>query len=275
MDGMKYNGKMIAGALALALSIGLGASCGGGSSSSKRGPGTPKEIQIEPITIFLRDAASTLDVKVILISTTGVRTDITQDPTTTLTSSDPGVVTVTGAFTLTPQSAGAVVLDADYQGMTDTANVYSDFAPALAPGDFDISAPATTIRKGQTETLPVLVEMGSAIFGSYRVRLSYDPAHFNLVNVLGGPDLDKPLAIKSTANGWAEWTDTHSPSLGQSLTGSFEVVRLVLRAVGNPGDASIVTGDVHGIWTNDFPAVQVGSPTPRPFVTGRRWMVIE
>ena len=110
---------------------------------------------------------------------------------------------------------------------------------------------------------------------SYRLRFTYDPAHFELVSVQGGADLNKPLAIEDDTPGEAVWTDTYSPSLGQTLAGTLEVARVVLRATGAPGDASIITGEAIGVWTTDFPAAPVGVPTPRPFVTGRRWMVVE
>lgn len=256
------------------VAIALGTSCGGGSSSSK-GKGKPKEIRLDPPVVILRGAADTVDVRVILVSTTGRKTDVTADPGTSLTSSDTAVATVAGGTTITPQSAGKATLNASHAGFTAQATVYSDFAPALAAGDFDVAAPPEAVKAGKKVTVPVLLEMGAAELGSYRLRVTYDPAHWDLLNVVGGPELDRPLALVTATDGEATWTDTYSPSLGQALDGTIEVARLVLRAIGAPGDESILAGDAIGVWTNDFPASPVGDPTPRPFVTGRRWMVIE
>ena len=257
----------------VAVAMALTASCGGGSSS--KGKGKPKEIRLNPSTVILRSATSTIDVKVILVSTTGNKSNVTGDPATSVTSSDSAVATVVGGMTVIPQGPGKATLNVSHQGFTAQAVIYSDFTPALAAGDFDVAAPPAAVRQGKKVTVPVLLETGSAVFGSYRLRVTYDPAQFDLLNVVGGADLNKPLALEADIDGEATWTDTYSPSLGQSLTGTIEVARLVLRAIGAPGDSSILTGDALGVWTNDFPAAPVGDATPRAFVTGRRWMVIE
>ena len=71
-----------------------------------------------------------------------------------------------------------------------------------------------------------------------------------------------------------EILDAYSPDLGQTLTGSIEAVRIVLRAVGDPGDASLVTGSAVEVFDTAFPAAPIGPAVPRPFVTGVRWLAI-
>lgn len=259
--------------VALAILLGMASACGGGSDS--KGQGQIKEITISPSPILLRDQTTTIPLEVKGLTTTGRRIDLTADPLTVYATTDPAVAGVNPDGTVVPQGEGTASIQVTYDVFNATAEVYSDFTPALAPGDFDLVLPDDSVRPGSRVTVPVLLETGSQSFGSYRAKITFDPQQFELVKVTAGADLKNPTAIRSGTPGEVALLDTYQPSLGLSHTGTVEVARIVLRAVGPTGSASRITGEVLGIWDEAFPAVPIGPETPRAFVTGNRWIVIE
>ena len=258
------------------MALALLASCSG-SSGGGRGPGTLNGLEISPTAVLLRDAASSIPLTVYGVSTTLKKTDLTASASGTVYStSDPLVASVTTEGVVGAVGPGTATITADNGGFMASVPVYSDYAPALTEGDFDLVAPAAPVPEGKTVTIPLVLEAGNRTFGSYRVRVTFDPTHFVVVQVAQGSDLGQALAARTdNAAGEVEILDTYDPSLGQTLTGQIEAVRIVLRAIGTAGQASIVTGEALGVSDDTFPAAPLGAATPRPFITGVRWMVIE
>jgi hypothetical protein len=258
--------------MAWVLVLGMLPACGG--SSDSKGKGKLKAIKVTPSPVILRDQSATISLEVTGITTTGRRVDLSADPSTVYASLDMTVATVTPVGVVVPQGEGVAQVAVQYPGFSETVDLYSDFTPDLTAGDFDLVAPDEALKPGSKVTVPVLLETGGETFGSFRAKVTYDPTHLELVKVIASRDLGEPMAIRSDTPGEVEVTDTYKPSAGQSLTGTVEVARAVFRAIGPTGTGSVVTGEAMGVSDSSFPARPIGDPTPRPFVTGKRWVVI-
>lgn len=252
---------------ALVAALGVVISCGGGGGDSKP-IGTPQALEISPTVVLLRSATSTVQVTVTAITDTGRRIDFTAASEGTIyASSDPAVADVSSDGLVTAQGPGMASLAATNGTLSAMVEIYSDYAPPLLEGDFDLDPGEAPARKGKTLTIPLIAEAGGRVFGSYRVVVTWDATRYDFVKVEKGADLKAPLAVRSDTPGVAEMVGTYSPALGQSLTGRIEAARIVLRATGDPGQVSLIRGTVLGVSDDAFPASPLGLPTPRPFVS--------
>lgn len=255
----------------------LAVACGGGSSSTKTPPlGTVESLEVTPGAVMLRDASSAVSVEVTGITDTGRTVDLTASTEgTTYASSDTAVADVTAEGVVSAQGPGTATLTVTNGTIIATAPIYSDMSAPLTEGDFDLVGGEGPVRKGETVTIPLVLDGGSKTFGSYRVLITFEQSHFEFVRATEGADLGDPLAVRSDTPGQVEILDAYSPDLGQTLTGPIEAVRIVLRAVGDPGDASLITGSAVEVFDTAFPAAPIGPAVPRPFVTGVRWLAID
>ncbi|MCZ6691973.1 MAG: cohesin domain-containing protein [Planctomycetota bacterium] len=271
------NTRIIKGSAALLFVCLFVVSCGGGSSSGSRTPlGTVQSIEIAPAAVMLRDVSSTVQLRVTGLTDTGRTVDLTASTEgTTYATSSMAVADVSPEGLVTRRGAGTAMLTVTNGLFQATALVYADTASPLTEGDFDFQLGIGPVEQGKTVTVPLILDAGSKTFGSYRALVTFDPAHFEFVAANAGSDVQAPLAVRSDTPGEVEVLGTYAPSLGQSLTGTIELSRLVLRAIGSQGDASIITGNALEVFNNDFPALSIGPATPRPFVSGSRWLVID
>lgn len=237
--------------------------------------GTVQEIRVSPGAVLLKDVAATVQLVVTGITDTGRTVDLTPSSEgTTYTTADPTVARVTLEGVVYPQGPGTTTLMASNATFTDTTEVYSDWAPPLMEGDFDLRVPDVPVLRGSSVTILLVLETGGKTFGSYRARITYDPDQFDLVGVAPGAGLGFPMAVRKDVAGEVEILDTYTPGTGQVLSGSIETARIVLRVKGDAGQASIITGEALGVSDDSFPSAPIGASTPRGFATGRRWLVI-
>ena len=254
----------------------LALSCGGKSRSDPVPLGTVESIVVLPAAVMLRGPLSTVQLEVTGITDTGRTVDLTAPAEgTTYASSDPGVADVTMDGLVSRQGVGTATLTVTNGAFSVVAPVYSDTAPPLTEGDFDFLLGSAPAKQGETLTIPLMLEVGAKTFGSYRAIVTFDSAQFEFVRTTQGPDLGSALAVRSDVAGEVEILDTYTPSLGQSLTGRIDLVRIVLRATGSAGDSSMITGTAVEVFDDAFPALPIGPSTPRAFVTGNRWLAIQ
>lgn len=246
------------------------------SSDSDKGPGVVQSLRINPSVALLRDAASTLQLQVLGVTSTGKTVDLTASTEGTLYSStNPPVAAVTPEGLVAAVGRGTAAIAITNGAFSTILPVYSDFSPALTEGDFDLVVLAQPVRKGAIVAIPLVLDGGTKRLGSYRVVVTFNPAQYEVVSVGAGSDLGVPLAVNRDDPGRVVIADGFDPALGASPTGTQEAARILLRVTGDPGQASIITGEVLGISNDQFPAAPIGPSTPRPFLTGSRWLAIE
>ncbi|MCZ6691539.1 MAG: hypothetical protein O7H41_18270 [Planctomycetota bacterium] len=257
---------------ALMVLLSLALSC---DSSGSKGPGVLQELRVSPTVVLLRDRTSPFQLQVTGITSTGKTRDLTSSSEgTRYLSTDPAVATVSAEGLVTPAGPGSGLIGISNGAIVSSIPVRSDFTPALTEGDFDLVALSVPIQKGSTVAIPLVVNAGVLGLGSYRVRVTYDPAQLHLVFVGAGVDLGAPTAVRKDTPGEIEFSNAHNPAGGPSPTGKIEVAKILLRVIGDDGQESIITGQALGVSTDEFPAGPIGPPTPRGFVTGVRRLVI-
>lgn len=271
MTGTRNN-KVIRWAALSILSVGLALSCG---KDDGGGQGTLKEIRVTPSVVVLRTTSSSVSLDVKGITTTGKRIDLKYSPDTTYASGDPSIATVTPVGIVVAEGTGVATITVSHLTFSAAVPTFCDYAPPLSDGDFDLAAPGEALKMGRSVTVPLILETGGRNFGSYQALVSYDQTQLKLIKVSPGADLGAPLAKRTDILGEVEVLGTYRPALGQSQTGTLEAARLVFRVTGDSGQSSTLTGRVVSVADDSFPAATLGPPTPRDFVTGRRWMPIE
>jgi hypothetical protein len=258
----------------VALTLLGGTGCKGSDSSRKKKQKPPASIEVSPATVLLREVGATADLAVTGY-VDGSPVDLTPSTEgTTYASSDPAVATVDAEGVVTRVGPGQATLSIRNGAFTVLIPLYSDGATPLSEGDFDFVLGEETIGAGETATIPLILETGSREFGSFQVRVTWDPKHFDFVKTSPGDDLGAPLAVRSDTPGEIEIVHAYDPARGQPLSGTFEVTRILLRSRGASGDASMITGTVLEVFDSDFPALAIGPGTPRPFVSGARWLAV-
>jgi hypothetical protein len=272
MTAMRSVRALVACLAVLALLAGAG--CSGSDSKSKKKRKPPASLEVSPPTVLLREVGATVNLAVTGY-VDGKPVDLTPSTEgTTYASSDAAVADVDAEGLVTRVGPGSAVLSIRNDAITIQIPLYSDEAAPLTEGDFDFVLDETTIDVGQMVTVPMILETGAREFGSFQVRITYDPDHFAFVKVAPGDDLGAPRAVRSDTPGEIEVVHAYDPARGQALSGTFEVLRIQLRSKGASGDASKITGTVVDIFDGAFPAVAIGPPTPRTFVSGDRWLAV-
>lgn len=272
MTAMRSVRTLVACLALLALLVGMG--CSGSDSKAKKKRNPPASLDVSPPTVLLREVGATVDLAVTGY-VDGKPVDLTPSTEGTIyVSSDTGVADVDAEGVVTRVGPGTAVLSIRNDAITIQIPLYSDEAAPLAQGDFDFVLSETTIGVGEIATIPMILETGAKEFGSFQVRVTWDPKHFDFVKAAPGDDLGDPIAVRSDTPGEIEVVHVHDPARGQPLSGTFEVIRIHLRSKGASGDASKITGTVLEVFDGAFPAVAIGQATPRPFVSGDRWLAV-